>query len=125
MRKLSLLLVLLLVVACGGGSEEEQAKSTVEDTANDMVEQAKEVADAVPVAVALAERNVKCGCAVEGVGKCGNYVEIDNQYVKLANWEDLGLGVMEWCGKKGVHVETAGEIKGGEFFAATLVQRSQ
>jgi hypothetical protein len=71
--------------------------------------------------VELATRNVSCGCALEEIGHCGNYIEIESQYVAIANGKDLGLGGMEWCGKSGVRAESAGEIKNGEFVAATLV----
>jgi hypothetical protein len=73
------------------------------------------------MAIELATRNVSCGCALEEVGHCGNYIEIESQYVEIANGDELGLGRMEWCKKSGVQAESAGEIKAGKFVAATLV----
>lgn len=71
--------------------------------------------------VELASRNVSCGCALEDVGHCGNYIQIESKYVEIANSEDLGLGAMEWCGKSGVQAKSAGEVKNGLFVATTLV----
>jgi hypothetical protein len=66
---------------------------------------------------------VSCGCALEEVGHCGDYMQIDNKYVEIANGEEHGLGKMEWCKKSGVQVDSAGEVKSGKFVAATLVTK--
>ena len=59
-----------------------------------------------------------CGCALPGVGRCGNYVKIDDSFVVL-EWPELGK--MEYCaeGKKGAKVEITGAMKDGRFVAAT------
>jgi hypothetical protein len=59
-----------------------------------------------------------CGCALPGVGRCGNYVKIDESFVVL-EWPELGK--MEYCaeGKKGAKVEITGAMKDGRFVAAT------
>jgi hypothetical protein len=116
MKRYSWLLAVLLIAGCGGSGDSGTAKKA-DEAAGEQVSQAE---PAAPVAVAVAERNVACGCSIEGVGHCGNYVEIDGEYVELANWEALGLGPMEWCGQKGVHAKTAGELKDGKFFATVL-----
>jgi hypothetical protein len=102
-------------MACGSDSQESKT-----DTAADQVSEQVAIQDMV---VELATRNVSCGCALEDVGHCGNYVEIESHYVEIANSKELGLGKMEWCKKEGVQVETAGEIKDGKFVAASLVTK--
>jgi hypothetical protein len=102
-------------MACG--SETSESKS---DATSGHTNQQVTLKDMV---VELATRNVSCGCALEEVGRCGNYVEIESQYVEIANGEELGLGTMEWCKKEGVQAESAGEIKNGKFVAATLVTK--
>ncbi|MDH3196892.1 MAG: hypothetical protein OEO21_01495 [Candidatus Krumholzibacteria bacterium] len=116
MRRLFCLLACLFLLACG--SETRKSES---DTAADQTDHRVTTPDMV---VELATRNVSCGCVLEEVGHCGNYIEIGSQYVEIANWEELGLGGMEWCGKSGVQAEAAGEIKDGAFVAATLVTKS-
>lgn len=49
------------------------------------------------VAIESATHEVRCGCKIEGIGKCGNYVAIEDDWVEIANREELGLDVMEWC----------------------------
>jgi hypothetical protein len=119
MRKFSLLMAALLVVGCGGsGNKAESTNESARATAETPPPPPAEVAQAGPVE--LATRSVKCGCAIDGIGACGDYVEIDGRFVKLANYAELGLGSMEWCGQDGVTAETAGEIKDGQFIASTL-----
>ena len=82
---------------------------------------AQKPAAVADMTVELATLNASCGCTLDEVGHCGNYVQIGSQYVALANGEELGLGGMEWCGKSDVKVETAGEVKDGNFIAASIV----
>lgn len=122
MRQLLCLLACLFLVACA--SDTEQSKS--EDAATHTPEEAAVHTDDVAIqdmVVELATRNVSCGCKLEEVGHCGNYIEIDSKYVEIANGEALGLGKMEWCGKEGVQVESAGVLKDGKFVGATLVKK--
>lgn len=114
MRKISVLLVIALTVACSSADKTSETART-DDTPS------VDGAGSASIAVESATRNVSCGCAIEGVGACGNYIEIDEKFVHIANSTDLGLGAMEWCGKEGVTAESSGEIRDGEFFAATLV----
>jgi hypothetical protein len=116
MRRFSWFLVVLLIGACAGGGG-EKAEST-QETASATADSA---ARTPFVPVEMATRSVACGCVIAGIGSCGNYIEIDEKYVKIANSADLGLGSMEWCGKEGVTAESAGEIRDGQFVAATLV----
>ena len=123
MKKILCLLACVFLIACaseGDQSKSEQAAVNTEDPHAGHAH-AQEPAAVADMAVELATRNASCGCALEEVGHCGNYVQIDSKYVALANSEDLGLGGMEWCGKENVQVETAGEIKDGKFVAASIV----
>lgn len=63
--------------------------------------------------------DAKCGCSIEGIGKCGNYVLIDGRYVPIVH---ASLGKMEWCGKKdaGAKIEAVGELKDGKFVATSV-----
>jgi hypothetical protein len=68
-----------------------------------------------PVAKAVVH-DVKCGCSIDGVGGCGNYILIDGKYVPMIH---PTLGKMEWCAQKdkGAKVETVGAMKDGKFVA--------
>ena len=128
MRLFAVILVALAMAACSGSDNQETADTGTHDTP-----EATAAADPHAghdhtagahgaVAVDLATREVKCGCAVESIGTCGNYVDIDGDFTYIANGTDLGLGSMEWCGKEEVvTAETRGELKGGKFYALTLV----
>jgi hypothetical protein len=61
---------------------------------------------------------VECGCALESVGHCGNYVEVDGEFVEIAG--DLGLGKMEWCSKTGLSANVEGKMVGDKFVATSL-----
>jgi hypothetical protein len=134
MKKLLCLLPCLLLLACSSGDQDANSDAATDQTAAEEQTTAEApatseapAADEAPamedMVVELATRNVKCGCALEEVGHCGNYVEIESQYVEIANGDEIGLGGMEWCGKSDVKVETAGEIKNGKFVASTLVAK--
>jgi hypothetical protein len=116
MKTLFVLLACLLLLACG--SETKDADSQVATHETEQTKHEVKLADAT---VEVAVRNVSCGCAIDEIGHCGNYVEIDSRYVEIGNSDELALGPMEWCGKSGVQAETAGEIKDGKFVATKLV----
>jgi hypothetical protein len=60
-----------------------------------------------------------CSHVLPEIGHCGNYVEIDGQWVEVL-WP--ALGAMEWCrqGKTGAEVEITGAMKDGRFVATAL-----
>jgi hypothetical protein len=121
MRNLLCLMACLLVVACSSENQEAETAESTEQTTDAIervAEQSKSALD--DMAVELAVRNVSCGCKVEGIGECGNYVEIGSQYVEIANSEELGLGNMEWCKLSHVTANVAGEVKDGMFVGTTL-----
>ena len=115
MKTLCCLLVCLLALACSSETQESNTETAADHTQAAVGETA--TADAN---IELAVRTVTCGCTLEEIGHCGNYVEIGSKYIEIANGAELGLGGMEWCGKSGVQAETAGEIKDGKFVATTL-----
>ena len=63
--------------------------------------------------------DAKCGCSIDGVGHCGNFVKIDGRYVPILH---PSLGRMEWCANKdaGAKIEASGEIKDGKFVAKQI-----
>lgn len=109
MKQLLVLALLLPAFACTDKQEVEASEAETNVTV---------LAD---MAVESGTHNVKCGCSVDGVGKCGNYIEVESQYVKIANGDDLGLGAMEWCTTGPATATAAGAIKDGEFVGTTLV----
>lgn len=85
-RSLLTLLLALPVVACG--------------TAEDPATPGQESGAPATAAVALeeGEREVRCGCKIDSVGHCGNYVAEGGEWLEISNDKELGLGRMEWCG---------------------------
>jgi len=129
MRLFAVILVALAVAACGGSQKQENARNDQTEATHEGHDQAATSGEASGemagemevVAVAAGTRTVRCGCAIESIGACGDYIEIDGKYAFVANWEDLGLGPMEWCGQEGVTAESSGELRDGKFYATTLV----
>ena len=67
---------------------------------------------------AEAVHDVKCGCAIAEVKKCGEFVSVDGKFVPLTNH---GLpGKMPFCGKKGLKAKVAGELKDGKLVATKV-----
>ena len=64
----------------------------------------------------VATYDVKCGCSIDGVGHCGNFVMIEGNYIPILHPK---LGKMEWCRNKaaGAKIKANGEIKDGKFVA--------
>ncbi len=85
----SLLLPLALVLpalACGGA---EEASPTGGETA---------APKAQTVALESGERELRCGCKIEGINECGNYVKDGEDWLEISNPDDHKLNKMEWCG---------------------------
>ncbi len=99
MQALLLTFVLLGAIACSGSNAPDSSAAAA----------AAASAKTVPAAV----REVRCGCKIDGVGKCGNYVSVDGKWLEITNSEERGLGVMEWCSSdKKVEADVAGELDG-------------
>jgi hypothetical protein len=60
--------------------------------------------------------DAKCGCSIDGVRRCGNYMMVDGKYVTIV-WPELGK--MEWCaaGDNGAKIEVTGAMADGKFVA--------
>ncbi len=76
--------------------------------------------------IAHSTHGVKCGCDIEEVDRCGNYVDIDGMYYEFDKevGEGTKLDAMEWCGVDGASAEVEGEIKDG-IFTATMIKKIQ
>ena len=59
--------------------------------------------------------DVICGCALEEVGECGEYIKIGEDWIAISG--DLGLGKMPFCKKDGLRAHVHGEIRDGKFVA--------
>lgn len=105
MMKSSLVVfVLLCAAACGGSTPSDSPVASAS-------------AKFVPAAV----REVRCGCKIDGIGKCGNYVSVDGKWLEITNREERGLGVMEWCSADTkVEAEVAGELDGKSIRVSSL-----
>ncbi len=104
-----LLTVPALVLACGG----EKAAPVVDETPADPAPVSDVVDAATPV-----EFEAICGHALPDVGKCGNFIKVEGEWVVL---EHPSLGGMEWCGagETGATVKVAGARTDGKFVAST------
>jgi len=101
---IALALLLVLLASCGDGVDTAAASPA-------------EFADVVPSTDAM-EHNLKCGCAIESVGRCGNFIEVDGDFVALE--APLELGEMAFCGKDDMHARCDGEVTDGVFVATTF-----
>lgn len=128
MRVLSMLLISFFLISCGGQASDEPSPPAAEPTADapaDATAQLDSSEPMAPITVASAVRPVACGCAIEGIGHCGNYVEVDGQHYEIANSSALGLGGMEWCGRSGATAQTAGQIVDGRFVATEMAVKAE
>lgn len=84
-RLLLAALVSLPVVACGAKEDPTPAPGDAP------------APQAETVALEEGEREVRCGCKIDSVGHCGNYVAEGDAWLEISNPGDFGLGHMEWC----------------------------
>jgi hypothetical protein len=65
----------------------------------------------------IVERDAKCGCSIEGVGHCDNFIMIEGKYVPMIH---ASLGKMEFCKFKdaGAKVKVKGAMQDGKYIAA-------
>jgi len=77
---------------------------------------------AAPVAIE-GVHDVKCGCCISGIDACGNYIDVDGEWLTLSH---PALGVMEFCKQQqaGAKIEVVGEVQGDKVVAESwkLVQ---
>ena len=111
-KLLSLSLVLSLFAAGCSSEKPADPANNNEPAKNDAP--AKKVIG--PTEHEVAVRHAKCGCSIEGIGHCGNYIEVEGQYVPLIH---ESLGKMEFCKQKdaGVDIKVAGQMVDGKYVA--------
>lgn len=64
--------------------------------------------ETTPVVLENRELPVKCGCKIESEKKCGEWAEVDGQWVKMTG--EHGLGSMPFCGKDGLRANVSGKL---------------
>ena len=116
MKRTYLSLVLLAVVASCGAKEEATATP-----GNGAGASTSSEGSGLPVALAASTHEVRCGCKIEGIGKCGNYVDVDGAWVEISNPDEHELGHMEWCGAQSkVEATVAGTVMDGKIELSEL-----
>ena len=99
-------LVAILFAGCGGPAEVSPAE----------VNEAQSAPAVMAVEVALVY-DVECGCTIEAIGHCGNYLKHDDKFLEITG---VGLGPMEFCEKEGLKAKIAGEVVDGKFAATSF-----
>ena len=98
--------VAILLAGCGGPSE------STSGAANE--------GQPVPAIMALQaalEYDVECGCTIEAIGHCGNYLKLDDKFLEITG---VDLGPMEFCEKEGLKAKIAGEVVDDKFAATSF-----
>ncbi len=105
-----------LLLSCGekGGYQKKETQKKAEDVQGGRRGATGVSANHIPESI----HGVKCGCAIEGIGKCGEYVEIGGEYVPIEG--DLGLGLMPFCHKDGLKAKVEGDVRDGKFHFKTF-----
>lgn len=78
----------------------------------------KESAGATAPSAQAAVHGLRCGCAIESVGKCGNFIEVEGQYLPLK--APIDLGPMAFCEQDGLKARADGRVENGAFVATTF-----
>ena len=89
--------IALIVAACGQAASSDGATAVADGTALD------------------GEYTVRCGCAIDEVGKCGNFVEVAGNNMMLTG--DIGLGPMEFCKQPDQMAHVHGTVTDGKVVA--------
>ncbi len=112
---LVLSLAALLLAGCGDSTKPEKGPP-----ADETALEPQPAAPAAPAAAVEGEvHDVICGCVLEEVGHCGEYIKIGDKYLELAG--DLGLeGTMPFCGKEGLKAKVTGEVKDGKYHVTSF-----
>lgn len=116
-KLLSLSLVLSLFAAgCTSDKAAEPAKNNEPAKADVPANNETPKKVVGPTTMETAVLEAKCGCSIDGVGHCGNYVLIEGKYVPLIH---PSLGKMEFCKHKdaGVKIKVSGLMKDGKYVA--------
>ena len=100
---IAVLVLFLPVLSCGAQEEAPQPETSQLESAT---------------------RELRCGCKIDGIGTCGNYVADGEDWLEISNPNDHDLHVMEWCKvKPEIHVmgTVAGERTGETVKVSTLL----
>lgn len=111
MLKSSLIALALVLPVLSCGAKEAEVAAATE-------------AAAQTVALESGTRELRCGCKIDSVGHCGNYVADGDDWLEISNPSDHNLGVMEWCKVPAdIHVmgTVAGERTGDKIKVSTLL----
>ena len=78
-----------------------------------------QLAPAPPAMTVEGTHTGMCGCSIDGIGKCGNYVQVNGEFVELLHPD---LGVMHFCyaKKAGVTLELTGQLEDGKVVAESF-----
>lgn len=114
MRPHALVSLLLATLATACGSDDPAPRSEPSDPPPAHAT-TPPVADTGPIS---GVHDVRCGCSIEGIGRCGNYIDIAGHPLPLQG--DLGLGKMEFCGQEGLRASVEGQVLDGAFVATAF-----
>ncbi len=117
---LTLPILLLALVACGSDEEptETQTSTEVSNPSDSGGDPAKLTSNPATPSETAHQFSVECGCALDEIGHCGEYIEVDGKFVELNLPVDLGA--MPFCGKSGLQGLADGEVEDGVFVASTF-----
>ena len=107
---------LMVLIGCQGegGSYESDSHAAPEPAAAD----ANEAQPAMQAG--QHSHSVRCGCSLEEVGECGNFIEVEGQFVELVLPEENDLKEMPFCGQADLVATVEGEMVDGRFVAASF-----
>lgn len=111
MRSTLPVLATLLLVSCGHHGKGHEAVPHDPIGSDQATESRQPSAEAQVHALA-------CGCALDDVGVCGEYIEVEGAYLALVAPHDLGS--MPFCHKDGLRARVDGEVRDGKFVASTF-----
>lgn len=109
MRQLLIALTLLPLYACGADTPESEALKSEAPP--------QTLADVQPSASA-SEHAVTCGCVLEEVRHCSEWIDLEGEWVELEL--PLDLGSMPFCGKQGLRAKVDGQVEGEAFVATSF-----
>lgn len=113
MSRLPLLRSLALLLA-GGACLSLDACSKQESAEK----QAAVLASAPQPSASASVHSLRCGCDIESVGTCGEYIEVDGAFVPLKLPVDLGS--MPFCGHEHLRAKVDGHMENGTFVATSF-----
>ena len=108
LSKLPILFALSTLAACGTSEEPTDAGQGGGTEADAGVE------------LAAGEAHVQCGCTIEGVGTCGEYIDVDGSMIALEFPAGMEMGSMPFCGQDGLVAKVEGAVEDGTYVATSF-----